>query len=75
MVPPIALISPLSVVVLIFGKTDLAAFVCHLVFAMDGMPLGHVVPYILTALIYWGVILVTLYRLHNIMARVPYWWV
>lgn len=74
LVPPIALIFPLSVVVLIFGKTDLAAFVFHLVFAMDGTPLGHVVPYILTALIYWGVILVTLYRLHNILARVPYWW-
>ncbi|MGJ8617340.1 MAG: sulfatase-like hydrolase/transferase [Sulfitobacter sp.] len=75
LVPPIALIFPLTVVVLIFGKTDLAAFVFHLVFAMDGTPLGHVVPYILTALIYWGVILVTLYRLHYLLARIPFWWV
>ncbi|ASM73070.1 MULTISPECIES: sulfatase-like hydrolase/transferase [Roseobacteraceae] len=72
---PVLLIFPLCVVVLIFGELDMAAFVFHLVFSMDGTPLGHVVPYILTVAIYWAVILASLYRLHHALAFLPLWWV
>lgn len=50
---PAVLIYPLTVVVLIFGQTDMAAFVFHLVFGMDGTPWSDFAPYLFTAAVYW----------------------
>lgn len=72
--PLIAAIFPFTVVLLIFGKLDMAAFVFHLVFGMEGTPLGDVLPYAATAAIYWGTVLITLYRLRHLVNRVPFWW-
>ena len=58
---------PLTVVVLIFGKIDMAAFVFHLIFGMDGTPWGDIVPFIATAAILWAAILVTLARVIRMM--------
>lgn len=62
---------PLTVVVLIFGKVDMAAFVFHLIFGMDGTPWGDIVPYIATAAILWTAIIVTLARLMRMMPARP----
>ena len=74
LLPAILMLFPLTVVVLIFGELDTAAFVFHLAFGIGGTPLGEFVPYIVTVAIYWGAILITLYRLRNWLRRIPFWW-
>lgn len=74
LLPPIAALFPLTVVLLIFGQLDSAAFVFHLVFGIDGTPLAGFTPYIVTVAIYWASILITLYRLRRWIRHVPFWW-
>ena len=59
----IALIVPINVVALIFGRFDMAAFVFHWVFGIEGAPWWETVPYILTVLVYWASLSVTFLRL------------
>ncbi|MEC8295557.1 MAG: sulfatase-like hydrolase/transferase [Pseudomonadota bacterium] len=74
LLPAILLLFPLTVVVLIFGELDTAAFVFHLAFGIGGTPLGEFAPYIVTVTIYWAAILITLYRLRKWLRRIPFWW-
>lgn len=68
---PIFLIYPITVVVLIFGKTDMAAFVFHLVFGMDGTPWVDLIPYLLTAAVFWLVFSLSVFRLRAWLNRIP----
>lgn len=60
---PILAIFPLTVVVLIFGKIDMAAFVFHLIFGMDGTPWDDILPFVFTAAVLWATVLVAYGRL------------
>lgn len=62
MLVPIAVIFPFTVVVMIFGSVDMAAFVFHLVFGMGGTPWADIVPYIVTAFVLWAAVAVTALR-------------
>ena len=66
---PILAIFPLTVVVLIFGKIDMAAFVFHLIFGLEGTPWDDILPYIFTAAVLWAAVLVTYTRL---MPQLPF---
>ena len=70
LLPVLALI-PATFVVLVFGKMDMAAFVFHLVFGMDGTPMANFVPYGFTVLVYWLVFLASLFRAQYWLERVP----
>lgn len=63
LVTPVLLIFPMTVVVLIFGKVDAAAFVFHLIFGIKGTPWHDIIPYIVTALIFWVTVVGTTLRL------------
>lgn len=66
---PVLAIFPLTVVVLIFGKIDMAAFVFHLIFGMDGTPWGDILPFIFTAAVLWATVMIVYARL---MPRFPF---
>lgn len=59
---PVLLIIPISVVVLIFGKLDMASFVFHLIFSMDGTPWSDLAGYFLTVGVLWGIFCLSVYR-------------
>jgi phosphoglycerol transferase len=65
------LLFPFTVVVLIFGQVDSAAFVFHLIFGIDGTPWGDFIPYIFTATVYWLIIFATVFRLLPLLPRTP----
>lgn len=60
---PIVAIFPFTVVVLIFGKVDMAAFVFHLIFGIGGTPWEDILPYVFTAFILWLAFMVSYLRL------------
>lgn len=65
---PILAIFPLTVVVLIFGKVDMAAFVFHLIFGMEGTPWDDILPFVFTAFVLWATVLTVYARL---LPRLP----
>lgn len=65
---PILAIFPLTVVVLIFGEIDMAAFVFHLIFGMEGTPWHDIVPYIVTAAILWSAFFISYARLISMVS-------
>ncbi|GGA08150.1 sulfatase-like hydrolase/transferase [Neptunicoccus cionae] len=69
---PVLVLVPATFVVLVFGKMDMAAFVFHLVFGMDGTPTANFVPYGFTVLVYWSVFLASLFRAQYWLERVPF---
>jgi len=69
---PIIAIFPLSVIVLIFGTVDMAAYVFHLFYGIGGTPWGDLMPYILTAATFWMVFVVTVYRFQSWLERIPH---
>lgn len=69
LLPPILLLFPFTVVVLIFGKVDAAAFVFHLIFGIEGTPWDDFIPYIFTAAAFWVVIFATVVRLQPVLPR------
>lgn len=58
-------ILPFTVVVLIFGKVDMASFVFHLVFGVEGTPWNDILPYVFTAVVLWSATLVSFFRLRG----------
>ncbi|SDW21295.1 sulfatase-like hydrolase/transferase [Litoreibacter albidus] len=66
---PIVLILPITVVSLIFGRVDVAAFVFHWVFGTRGVPIWDVLPFVVTAITYWVVIGWTIIRLDPFLCR------
>jgi phosphoglycerol transferase len=60
---PILAIFPLTVVVLIFGEIDMAAFVFHLIFGMEGTPWDDIIPYVFTAAVLWLAFFISYARL------------
>lgn len=72
----IALIVPINVVALIFGRLDMSAFVFHWFFGVEGAPWWETVPYILTVLVYWISLAVTFLRLAPwaLSIRRPHLW-
>lgn len=72
LVVPIVVIFPLSVVVLIFGTVDMAAYVLHLYYGTGGTPWADLLPYVATALIYWLVLVACIYRSQPWLERIPF---
>ena len=68
----IALILPMTVVALIFGKVDVAALVFHWVFGVEGTPWGEIYPYVFTAFMYCLALSITFLRLRPYMARIRF---
>lgn len=67
----VLLLFPFTVVVLIFGKVDAAGFVFHLIFGMEGTPWGDFIPYMITAFVFWAVIIASVWRLWPLLPRGP----
>ena len=68
----IVLIFPITVTALIFGNVDVAAFVFHWVFGVEGTPWGEINPYVFTTFMYWLALSVTFLRLRPWMAGLRY---
>ncbi|MEP4037560.1 sulfatase-like hydrolase/transferase [Pseudophaeobacter sp.] len=66
----IVLIFPITVTALIFGNVDVAAFVFHWVFGVEGTPWGEIIPYVFTTFMYWLALSVTFLRLRPWMAGI-----
>ncbi len=69
----IVLIFPITVTALIFGDVDVAAFVFHWVFGVEGTPWGEIIPYVYTTFMYWLALTVTFLRLRPWMGGFRYW--
>jgi phosphoglycerol transferase len=75
LVVPAVFIFPMTVVVLIFGEVDMAAFVFHLVFGLaEGTPWDDMVPFLVTALVFWIVFCVSLWRTQVWLDKLPITW-
>jgi len=68
----IVMIFPPTVTALIFGNVDVAAFMFHWVFGVEGTPWGEIVPYVFTSFMYWFAVSVTFMRLRPWMAILRY---
>ena len=68
----IVLIFPITVTALIFGNVDVAAFVFHWVFGVEGTPWGEIIPYVFTTFMYWLALSVTFLRLRPWMTGFRY---
>ncbi len=66
------LIFPVTVTALIFGNVDVAAFVFHWVFGVEGTPWGEIIPYVFTTFMYWLALSVTFLRMRPWMADLRY---
>lgn len=74
LIGPALLIYPFTVVVLIFGQVDMAAFVFHLIFGMDGTPWSDFAPYLATALVFWVIFCLSMWRARYWLEKVPASW-
>ena len=62
---PVLLLIPLTVIMFIFAKVDMAAFLFHLIFTIDGTPWEDIIPFAFTSLFFWLVFCMVIYRLRG----------
>ncbi len=62
---PVLLMVPMTVILFIFAKVDMAAFLFHLIFSIDGTPWEDILPFAFTSVFFWLIFCLVIYRLRG----------